>query len=52
MEEGRWKKGDGRREMEEGRWKKGDGRREMEEGRWKKGDGSFLPMERLTLSAI
>jgi hypothetical protein len=35
MEEGRWKKGDGRREMEEGRWKKGDGRREMEEGRWK-----------------
>jgi hypothetical protein len=38
--------------MEEGRWKKGDGRREMEEGRWKKGDGSFLPMERLTLSAI
>jgi hypothetical protein len=36
MEEGRWKKGDGRREMEEGRWKKGDGRREMEAFyRWK-----------------
>jgi hypothetical protein len=39
MEEERWKKRDGRREMEEERWKKRDGRREMEEERWKKRDG-------------